>query len=220
MFIPISNGINYRNRPRNARVVVENNVASFFPDTVYTPQNLGLTRPWTTFQRTLFCCKSAHTLTHFIFPMNVRNNYGQNRTVKVQAYIERQQQNLRIKDGEAGQDRGWKERRDYGRNVFVVDRCDPSIFPKLARLCPHRYVDIQRRSAVSNRHTRRTAVCLVLPTQSDPRISSRQFDHPRKILKGLTLNTLILLPRSGRAVWQKFVNVGFNTAKILQLDEW
>jgi len=26
---------NYRNRPRNARVVVENNVASFFPDTVY-----------------------------------------------------------------------------------------------------------------------------------------------------------------------------------------
>ena len=26
---------NYKNRPRNARVVVENNVASFFPDTVY-----------------------------------------------------------------------------------------------------------------------------------------------------------------------------------------
>jgi len=25
---------NYKNRPRNARVIVENNVASFFPDTV------------------------------------------------------------------------------------------------------------------------------------------------------------------------------------------
>ena len=29
---------NYKNRPRNARVVVENNVASFFPDTVYIPE--------------------------------------------------------------------------------------------------------------------------------------------------------------------------------------
>jgi len=27
---------NYKNRPRNARVVVKNNVASFFPDTVYS----------------------------------------------------------------------------------------------------------------------------------------------------------------------------------------
>ena len=26
---------NYKNRPRNARVVVKNNAASFFPDTVY-----------------------------------------------------------------------------------------------------------------------------------------------------------------------------------------
>ena len=26
---------NYKNRPRNARAVVENNVASFFPDMVY-----------------------------------------------------------------------------------------------------------------------------------------------------------------------------------------
>ena len=31
-----------------------------------------------TFQRTLFLGKSARTLTHFIFAMNVRNNYDWN----------------------------------------------------------------------------------------------------------------------------------------------
>jgi len=36
---------NYKNRPKNARVVVENNVASFFPDTVYIFQWLGVD-PW------------------------------------------------------------------------------------------------------------------------------------------------------------------------------
>ena len=35
VFIPVSNGKNYKNPPRETRVIVENNVSSFFLDMVY-----------------------------------------------------------------------------------------------------------------------------------------------------------------------------------------
>jgi len=39
VFIPVSIGKNGKNRPRNARVIVESKVAPFFPDTVYMKQS-------------------------------------------------------------------------------------------------------------------------------------------------------------------------------------